>query len=273
MPPREWFDWLKDNWERAKTQYSVPYFLLDNEKYIPKDYIKLYASRMPYKTYAEYEAAMKFNKKNAKFTKELRANIRELNKVMPVTQGKIMNFTEADGSHVNPEFAPKVKDYSMNCATCVPTYLLRRRGFNITAGKWVEGEGRVYSLYQNGCQIWQRSDGTTINYMDNEVMRYNDWVKGRAWNQSWSLKSFIETNADEPGVYMVRLGWKNGGGHFTTVEFTKEGNLIYYDPQSGKKKWLDLWESKANANNCWMMRIDDKLVDPNFADCFVKAKV
>lgn len=270
IPPQEWFSWLMENYDRAPTSYSVPYFLRDNEKFIPKDYIKIYASRMPYDTYAEYEAAMKFNKKYAQLSPEQRANIRELNKVMPVVQGKVMNITEANEGKVNPLYETGKTGYRTNCATCVPTYLLRRRGFNITAGKNI-GKGKVYELSQNGLKIWKRNDGTTIMWGDKEVVRYEDWAKIRPKDQSLSLKSFVENNADEPGIYMVRLGWKKGGGHFTTVEVTKDGNIIYYDPQSSKKNWLNLWESKASQEHCWMMRVDNKLIDPDFASCFVKA--
>ena len=33
--PQEFDDWLKDNKERAKRSTSVPYFISDNEKYLP----------------------------------------------------------------------------------------------------------------------------------------------------------------------------------------------------------------------------------------------
>ena len=270
--PDNFTQWLADNEERAKTRYSVPYFLRDNLQYVPKEFVESYGARMPYATFAEYEAAMRYNKKHANFSDEIKANNRELSQVLPVVQGKIMNTTKADGGNVNPLFDADDNAHSMNCATCVPTYILRRRGFDVNAGEWVEGKGKVYSLYLDSCQIWKRTDGTTINWQDSEVIHYKEWVKGRTWNQSWSLKSFIETTADEPGIYMVRLGWNNGGGHLTVVELTKEKNLIYYDPQSGKKNWLTLWEGQANPAGCWILRVDDKLIDPSFSECFVKAK-
>lgn len=41
--PQKFKDWLKDNQERAKRSTSVPYFISDNEKYLPKGYKNLYA--------------------------------------------------------------------------------------------------------------------------------------------------------------------------------------------------------------------------------------
>lgn len=35
--PDNFTKWLADNEERAKTHYSVPYFLRDNQKYVPKE--------------------------------------------------------------------------------------------------------------------------------------------------------------------------------------------------------------------------------------------
>lgn len=102
--PQEFKDWLKDNKERAKRSTSVPYFISDNEKYLPKVYKNLYALKTPYETYAEYEAAMRYNKKYADFTPEVLKNIRELDQALPVMQGKIMNFTEADELKGNPHF-------------------------------------------------------------------------------------------------------------------------------------------------------------------------
>ena len=80
--PEQFRNCLKDNKERARTRYSVPYFLKDNMDFVPKEFIDAYASRMPYETYAEYEAAMKYNKKHSNLTKEQMANVRELNKTM-----------------------------------------------------------------------------------------------------------------------------------------------------------------------------------------------
>lgn len=52
--PGEFKKWLDDNEERAKRSYSVPYFIKDNEKYLPKGYTDIYGLKTPYATYAEY---------------------------------------------------------------------------------------------------------------------------------------------------------------------------------------------------------------------------
>lgn len=46
--PKEFKQWLKDNEERAKHSYSVPYFIKDNPKYLPKGYKDMYGLKTPY---------------------------------------------------------------------------------------------------------------------------------------------------------------------------------------------------------------------------------
>ena len=72
-------------------------------KYLPKGYSRLYAMRMPYDTHEEYAKAMDYNKKHAGFSAAITQNNRELAAVLPVLQGKIMNFTEARRKQMQPE--------------------------------------------------------------------------------------------------------------------------------------------------------------------------
>ena len=136
--PDAFNQWLGNNQERAATSYSVPYFLKDNMQYVPDEMREAYASRMPYDTYEEYVNAMRYNRIHAQFPAPIRKNNAELSRVLPVVQGKIMNFTEADEGKVNPNFntSSKSTTYNFNCGTCVPAYLLRRRGYDVTAGEY-----------------------------------------------------------------------------------------------------------------------------------------
>lgn len=269
--PDNFKKWVEENKERAAKHYTMPYFIKDNPKYVPKEIAANYGSKLPYDTFAEYEVAMKYNKKNAVFADEIKKNIEELNEVLPVLQGKVMNFTEADGDKPNPDFDRKKTDYSMNCGTCVPTYLLRRRGFDIEAGKYTARKGKVYELSKNGLAVWRRSDGTRIKWGDSEIRECSQWSAGKK-RKDVSLEAFIKDNATKKGIYEVRLKWKRGGAHFTIVEVDKAGNLIYYDPQSGKMNWIKEWNGKVSLSGCWMMRIDDKLINTEFADAFKKAR-
>ena len=76
--PDNFKQWVKENEERAKTHYSVPYFVKDNMKYVPKELMDAYGSRLPYDTYEEYEAAMKYNKRHNTLSKEQTENVKEV---------------------------------------------------------------------------------------------------------------------------------------------------------------------------------------------------
>ena len=134
--PDAFKQWLGDNQERAATSYSVPYFLKDNMQYVPAELREAYASRMPYDTYEEYAKDMRYNRIHAQFSAPIRKNNAALSKVLPVVQGKIMNFTEADAGSGNPDYKlsdATEKGFKHNCQTCTMAYELRRRGFNVEA--------------------------------------------------------------------------------------------------------------------------------------------
>lgn len=271
--PKGFKVWLEENRSRAERSFSVPYFIKDNPQYLPKGYLDLYAMKMPYDSYAEYEKAMRYNKIHGMLTKEQRKNVRELNAALPVLQGKAMNISEANEGRVNPNYDTSGKSaaYNMNCGTCVPTYLLRRWGFDVTAGEYTKGKGPVYGISLNGLKPYLRSDGTEINLTDPEVVLFREWKGSLDKGRGTGLISFVEDNTKESGIYMVRLGWKNGGGHFTIAERDNAGNLIFYDPQKGEKGWDNWWRNSVVLSKCWLMRIDDKLIGPSVAGAFKKA--
>lgn len=278
--PEGFRNWLKDNEERAKTHYSVPYFLKDNMKYVPKELIDAYSSRMPYDTYSEYEAAMKYNKKHSSLTKEQKANVRELNKVMPVVQGKIMNFTEADNERPNPNFrieGAKEKGYHHNCQTCTMTYELRRRGFDVEAmpNPYIKSYGgREFDKYcgDKGWIGWKdrflNQDGTKVEYTSALKERYweldNDFAVAKT--------KFITNQASETGRYEVYFEWKgSSSAHVFIVERQENGNLLWYDPQSDARGESVKKYVKSMTGNIEILRIDDKIINPKFAGRLIKS--
>ena len=58
------------------------------------------------------------------------------------------------------------------------------------------------------------------------------------------------------------------------VERQKNGNLLWFDPQSGKigsEIRLD-YIGEMKGNLIGVMRIDDKLINPQFSSRFIKAR-
>ena len=272
--PEGFTKWLEDNKKRAETHYSVPYFLKDNLQYVPKALMEAYGSRMPYDTYAEYEAAMKYNKKHSTLTKEQMKNVRELNRVMPVVQGKIMDIDEADRGHCNPMFGTEnyvEKGYNKNCQTCTMAYELRRRGFNINAMGSPNGELDFYQFCKNNGLDWKHrflnADGSTCDYSwSNKQSSMNDTVAKK--------KGFIQGCMSESGRYEIYCSWKGKKNiaHVFVIEKQPNGNMMWFDPQTGETgKVVEKKVSRMKAFQIGVMRIDDKIINPRFAPRFLKS--
>lgn len=273
--PREFKDWLKDNEDRAKRSYSVPYFIKDNPKYLPEGYQNLYGLKTPYGSYTEYEKAMKYNRKNAGFTEAQRANIRELNEALPVLQGQIMPFGLADKGHPNPKFTlPDAEDlgYYHNCQTCTMAFELRRRGFDVEAMP-----NPVVSGYKNYREFKRFCAREKIDWtdrflnQDGSKAEYN-WSLGLSDKSNSGKLSFIERQTVTQGRYEIYCAWKNGSAHVFILERQKNGELLWYDPQTSRRS--NVFEDsidRMRPEKIGIMRIDDKLVNPKFAKRLIKS--
>lgn len=274
--PDNFKKWLQDNEARAKRSYSMPYFIRDNEKYLPDNYKNLYAMKKPYDTYEEYEAAMRYNKKYAGFSADIARNNRELSDVLPVLQGKIMNFTEADGNRCNPKFTIENAEdlgYQHNCQTCTMTYELRRRGFNVEAkpSPLVKKVMREFDLFAaskgaNWTMRFLNSDGTPVKYKYSGYDIPKDTIAAK--------NAYIQNATKQQGRYEVYCAWKgkDAGAHVFIVERQKNGELLWFDPQSGRRggAFKDYLQRMLKLKIS-VLRIDDKLINPLFAERLIKA--
>lgn len=263
--------WAEENEERAKRSLCMPYFVKDNLKYFPKGYAELYGSKTPYDTPKQLSEAMKFNRKKGGFTPEQVQNNRELSAALPVIQGKVMNFTEADALHPNPNYAlAKARElgYHHNCQTCTVAYELRRRGFNVEAASNAGDEFYRKWCPKNGFDWRDRyltADGKRPSYT---------WsLTSPVGNSTASKTAFISDTAKEVGRYEVYCEWKKGSAHVFCLERKKDGSLLWYDPQSGKKGSAKDFEGYIGAmkrTKIGVMRVDDKLINPKFAKRLLK---
>lgn len=276
--PDSFKQWLEDNEERAKRSFSVPYFITDNKQFIPSKYMNLYAMKTPYDTFDEYREAMKYNKAHANFTPEQRANNRELSNALPVIQGKIMNFTEADSGKANPNFTlpdAREKGFYHNCQTCTMAYELRRRGFDVeaVASPLVNGY-KNYRDFQRFCAAngldWKErfltSEGKRADYV---------WSRAVAKDTIKEKLSFIEAQTVQQGRYEIYCAWKgkNAGAHVFTIERQKNGELLWFDPQSARRGGsFEDYLSKMKKNLIGVLKIDDKVINPKFSSRFTKHK-
>ena len=273
--PKEFEEWLDNNKERAKRSYSMPYFIKDNEKYLPDGYKSMYGMRVPYDTFAEYEQAMAYNKKYADFSDAIKANNRDLSGLLPVMQGKIMNMTEADGMKVNPHFSDMnavVAGYYSNCQTCTMAYELRRRGFNIEAAPspLINNVPDFYHF----CARKKTSFDERWLLEDGRKATRSSSYRTISKNTKEEKLKYIEESTGEVGRYEILVQWNSRDGHVFCLERTKDGNLIWFDPQSGRKgghESFDDYLGLMMKNGISILRIDDKIINPVFSELFLKS--
>jgi SPP1 gp7 family putative phage head morphogenesis protein len=202
----------------------------------------------------------------------------ELEKALKVTKGKPMTVQQADKQHANPNHG-KGREYNINCQTCTPAYVLRTRGFNVTAKPNTRGSKSEYlSRGANAWAIWKNPDGTQATHVS-----VNSWLVSKKYmkmtEKRW-MEYFNET-CKEVGIYGLCIGWKRGGGgHMTVLQRFPDGELRYIEPQhdnskgSGRESYdlnfLAKYGSSTQSNCRGIMRIDNKLFNINFIEIFDK---
>lgn len=198
----------------------------------------------------------------------------EIEEALKITKGKPMTVEQADQQHANPNYGKKY-EYSINCQTCAPAYVLRLMGFNVTAKANTKNSLSEYLSRQRSFEAWKNTDGSpavpTLTY---------DWMIAKGYKQMSKKRyaEYFEECCKETGVYILTIGWKGGGGHATVLQRFEDGTLKYIEPQvyserSGAKRSIDeLCESGATKPypKRGVLRVDNKLFDTKFASIFDK---
>ena len=229
-------------------------------------------------------------------------NYIELERALNTQKGKKMSLEKADKQNANPKYAeeyipdPKGNyinkktgehfsknpdydvQYTINCATCAAAYALRLLGFDVKAkGNPEQNDNRnTWLSKSHSFDIWNNPDGTQAS-----PSRYQDWMqeKGLATMSAADYKSFFEEECKEQGVYVVTVAWAgNGGGHATVLQRDTDGQLYYIEPQvfeanvttDGRRSIDDLVNRMApvQPSQKGVMRVDDKMFNPDYADLF-----
>ena len=162
-----------------------------------------------------------------------------------------MNFDKADGAKPNPNYG-KGGGYRTNCQSCVVTYEMRRRGYNVqtlanTGGSMLEVLSRNTSL------AWRdRATGTNPAYI---VPGQKTIAKTVEW-----LQNGIKAN----NRYTIEWVWKGGrSGHIVHV-FKRSDVVNIYDPQTAKRyTGADLLDFLKGAKPSTIRLLDVEACDVN----------
>lgn len=191
------------------------------------------------------------------FTPEQKENLQELEKLLGIRKGRRMSHEQADMGRVNPLYDNpankgkkkykisksgrliKNKDwddqYSVNCQTCVPAYMLRRWGFNIEA------------LGNKNGDVWKKLGGGYTNVWKNKAggIGYGSRYR-QASTRTANMFYWLENQPE--GIYQIECTWKGGKSGHTWVYVKKKKGGFMYDPQNNKVM-TDLKEFKEYSQN------------------------
>ena len=204
------------------------------------------------------------------------ANPKHALKYLPDPNG---NYRDKTGARyrLNPNYRTSDRQYSINCATCAPTYALRLKGFDIKAKGRIPGSGSLNDsvAYGRSFEMWQNTDGSAAQ----PTLTYN-WMMSKGYKSMTPkrYKEYFEESCKEVGVYILTIGWKGGGGHATVLQRFADGSLKYIEPQEydsiqGAKRELDELcingASKPHPSR-GLLRVDNKMFDVAFLPLFDK---
>ena len=246
--PEAFKQWVFDNQNKIgqTDNNKLPYWVRDNRDRIDT----LNATRN--------KEVERYNSKI--FSEEQMENNRQISKILNIPQGKAMSFTDANGGKVNPEFnSPdaELNGYYDNCQTCTLAYELRRRGFNVEALPNKDNEFYEWCT-KNKTSLYKR-----YTFKDRDVSAFSyDWKHD--FKGIDQRINFIENKTSAIGRYEILCVWKNSNsGHVFVVERQKNGNLLWYDPQTGRKGDFNI-EDVQKMKSIGILKIDNLLINTLF---------
>lgn len=213
------------------------------------------------------------------FSPEQIANCRELEKKFGIFKGRPMSIELADKQSANP-FFNLGKEWQVNCATCSPAYVLREMGFNIFAKGNPEKRGNLnyWISKQHSFDTWKNADGSKP-----QPLNTYQWMQSKKYKQMTPQRyaEYIDEATRNEGTYIITIAWKgNKGGHATILKRLGNGKVVYIEPQlylKEKGTTRDIMELCNEGARSWtsvyykgIMRVDDKLFDPQYADIFTR---
>lgn len=201
-------------------------------------------------------------------------NCVEIEKEISIKKGQPMSVEDADKQSANPKHG-KGHEYSINCQTCAPAYMLRLRGFNLTAKGNTVGSLSQYLSRQRSFEAWLNPDGSACS----GVLTV-DWMANKGYKRmnAARYKEYFEETCKEQGVYVLTIGWKGGGGHATILQRFEDGTLSYIEPQVysasiGARRPIDELCKDGGAvpyHKRGILRVDNKIFNKKFLSIFDK---
>lgn len=255
--PENFKDWVQDNEERISNAKSLPYFMKDNEKYLPEGKYGDGDGKMGHNPTREARKQLENHKENHEFSDEQLNNFIDIKKEAGYDRGAPMTFDEADNGQAN------LSRNKNNCAACVMVHELRLRGYNITALPFDDTSGSWSQILSgNTREAWLTKK--------KKMPEFDSLIGGT----KSEILAKVEKLTQKIGS-RYHLGWdkKIGGGHIITVERTSHG-LVLYCPQRDTFYSLEsIIDEMKEGSKLELLRVDRLLVNTNVLKSLTRAIV
>ena len=170
-------------------------------------------------------------------------------------------------SGTNPNY-DKAREYQINCQRCVPTYEMRRRGYDVEALGNLRGSVKLGNL-EKMKELWGLEDKDILrNYI--EIKRgENITIKDADFG---NVLDFIE-DSNIGSRFQISWWWsKDRTGHTIVAENTRKG-AMFIDPQIGKTFTAEqFWRLDKNKRKMFLFRIDDRKINEDMLKLIMKGK-
>ena len=180
---------------------------------------------------------------------------REAKGIKPISTSGVLDQFDRKGPKVkgtpywddlvktNPNYATKEYGYTHNCQRCVPTYELRKRGYNVEALPVENVDTDYIAIHPFG--VWKH------DYKD--ILRFENRQNVEELMKEWGNGSRAQITFkwyDEDEKKLV--------GHTFVVQQSR-GKTFFIDPQTGSYDCSHYFEKMVNPKAfCHIMRIDNK---------------
>lgn len=142
-------------------------------------------------------------------------------------QGRALSINEAVRG-ANPYYDGSYREFSENCQRAVIAYEARRRGYKVTAQPTYEGDKLPTMAHMNKDGTWNSHWMGAFRGAKTEKVGASTAKKAQQ-NTEAKMKEYGNGSRA-----IMRVQWKDGGGHVLNVE-NKNGKILYVDAQVGGK--------------------------------------
>ena len=170
-----------------------------------------------------------------------------------------LSTADEDIKAVNPNWK-KLKGYDDNCQRCVPTYVLRRRGYNVEALPTGQNEEIDNLLKRNPYMIWRKA-GSPVTPIS---------TRGSKYFGKPEIEKFMKKLPDG-AMCEIRCVWEDGNSGHVFIAEKRNGKVRYIDPQTGENN-VSHYFGKMVEDTTTFWRIDNASFNEELIKYCIKNK-